>query len=175
MGTPGYQHGTIVPENKLQPIKSVLFVCTANQCRSPMAEVLFRDLVSTLDLDSDWCVASAGCWARPNNAATQTAVAVIQDRGIDLSEHLSQPVTEALLDSFNLILCMEEDHKRFIQRNFSSAREKTFLLYEMIGKEEEIWDPIGMSQNAYENTANEMLGIMSEGFEKISMLAGTLT
>jgi hypothetical protein len=59
--------------------------------------------------------------------------------------------------------------------NFSSAREKTFLLYEMIGKEEEIWDPIGMSQNAYENTANEMLGIMSEGFEKISMLAGTLT
>jgi hypothetical protein len=49
--------------------------------------------------------------------------------------------------------------------------EKTFLLYEMIGKEKEIWDPIGMSQNAYENTANEMLGILTEGFERISSLA----
>jgi protein-tyrosine-phosphatase len=136
-----------------------------------MAEVLFRDLVSTLDPDTDWIIASAGCWARQNNTATQTAVAVIQDRGIDLSEHLSQPVTEALLDSFNLILCMEEDHKRFVQRNFSSAREKTFLLYEMIGKEQEIWDPIGMSPFAYENTANEMLRIMIEGFKRISDLA----
>jgi hypothetical protein len=66
---------------------------------------------------------------------------------------------------------MEEEHKRFIHRNFSSAMEKTFLLYEMIGKEKEIWDPIGMSQNAYENTANEMLGILTEGFERISSLA----
>lgn len=136
-----------------------------------MAEVLFRDLLFKLDSESDWHVASAGCWARPNNIATQTAVIVMQDRGIDLSEHLSQPVTEALLDNFNLILCMEEEHERFIQRNFSSAREKTFLLYEMIGKEKEIWDPIGMSQNAYENTANEMLGILTEGFERISSLA----
>ena len=136
-----------------------------------MAEVLFRDLLITLDPGANWHVASAGCWARPNNTATQTAVIVMQDRGIDLSEHLSQPVTEALLDNFNLILCMEEEHKRFIQRNFSSAWEKTFQLYEMIGKEKEIWDPIGMSQNAYENTANEMLGILTEGFEQISSLA----
>jgi protein-tyrosine phosphatase len=136
-----------------------------------MAEVLFRDLLTSIDPVADWHVASAGCWARPNNTATQTAVIVMQDRGIDLSEHLSQPVTEALLDNFNLILCMEEEHKRFIQRNFSSAWEKTFLLYEMIGKEKEIWDPIGMSQNAYENTANEMLGILTEGFERISSLA----
>lgn len=136
-----------------------------------MAEVLFRDLLTSIDPVADWHVASAGCWARPNNIATQTAVIVMQDRGINLSEHLSQPVTEALLDSFNLILCMEEEHKRFIHRNFSSAMEKTFLLYEMIGKEKEIWDPIGMSQNAYENTANEMLGILTEGFERISSLA----
>lgn len=160
-----------MPEKNPHPQKSVLFVCTANQCRSPMAEVLFRDLVSSLDPEANWHVASAGCWARPNNIATQTALIVMQDRGIDLSEHLSQPVTEALLDNFNLILCMEEEHKRLIRRNFSSAREKTFLLYEMIGKEKEIGDPIGMSQYAYEDTANEMLGIMTEGFEKISKLA----
>lgn len=136
-----------------------------------MAEVLFRDLVSKLDPDTVWNIASGGCWARPNNPATPTAVLVMQDRGIDLSEHLSQPVTEALLDSINLILCMEEEHKRHIQRNFPSAKDKTFLLYEMIGKEKEIWDPIGMSQNAYENTANEILEIMTEGFELISKKA----
>lgn len=95
----------------------------------------------------------------------------MQDRDIDISGHLSQPISEELLDRFNLILCMEDEHKRFIHRNFPSAQAKTFLLYEMIGKEQQIWDPIGMSQFAYENTANEMLRIMTDGFERISDLA----
>jgi protein-tyrosine phosphatase len=136
-----------------------------------MAEYLFRDLVYTLDPETDWHIASAGCWARPNNLATQTAVTVMQDREIDISGHLSQPITEDILNNFNLILCMEDEHKRFIQRNFPSTEQKTYLLYEMIGKEQEIWDPVGMSPFAYENTANEMLRIMTEGFKRISDLA----
>jgi protein-tyrosine-phosphatase len=136
-----------------------------------MAEVLFRDLVSNLDPETEWLISSAGCWARPNNAATQTAVEVMKDRGINLEDHLSKPVTEDLLDRYNLILCMEEEHKRVIQRNFPSAKDKTFLLYEMIGKNQEIWDPIGMSKLGYENTADEILKILNEGFEKISFLA----
>ncbi|MBM3137393.1 MAG: hypothetical protein FJZ98_04300 [Chloroflexi bacterium] len=136
-----------------------------------MAEFLFRNLVTSYDPGSTWQIASAGCWARPNNLATQTAITVMRDRGIDISEHLSQPITEELLDRYDLILCMEEEHKRFIHRNFPSAQTKTFLLYEMIGKAQEIWDPIGLSQFAYENTANEMLRIMTEGFERISDLA----
>lgn len=153
------------------PHKSVLFVCSANQCRSPMAEVLFKDLVSRLEPDVRWDVASAGCWGRPNNLATTTAIEVMKDRGLNLDDHLSQPVTEALLGKYHLVLVMEEEHKRFILRNFPDVGKNTHLLYEMVDKQKEIWDPVGMSKHAYENCAEEILRIMRESFQKISALA----
>ncbi|HUV16269.1 MAG TPA: low molecular weight protein arginine phosphatase [Pelolinea sp.] len=146
---------------------SILFICTANQCRSPMAEVLFKDLVSRKDRGEDWNIESAGCWARPGIPATDAAILVMVNRGLDLSEHASQPVTEALLEQFDLILCMETEHKQFIQRNFPSVRENTFLLSGMVGEKREIWDPVGMSLIDYEETANEILDILEKGFAKI--------
>jgi len=95
----------------------------------------------------------------------------MRDRGINLSDHLSQSMTEALLEKYHLVLVMEEEHKHHILRNFPTFSEKTFLLYEMVNKSQEIWDPVGMSKQAYENTADEMLRIMGEGFKKISALA----
>ena len=136
-----------------------------------MAEVLFKDLVSRLEPDVMWNIASAGCWARPNNLATTTAIEVMKDRGLNLDDHLSQPVTEALLDQYHLVLVMEEQHKGFILRNFPDVGKNTYLLYEMVDKQKEIWDPVGMSRQAYENTADEMLRIMKEGFKNISTLA----
>lgn len=136
-----------------------------------MAEVLFKDLVSQLDPNAGWEIASAGCWARLNNPATSTAIKVMKDRGINLSDHLSQPITEALLEKYQLILVMEEEHKRFILRNFHDVGKNTYLLYEMVDKLQEIWDPVGMSKQAYENTADEMLRIMRDGYKKISTLA----
>jgi len=136
-----------------------------------MAEVLFKDLVSQLDPETSWIINSAGCWARPNNPATSTAIEVMKDRGLNLNDHLSQPVTEALVEKYNLSLVMEEEHKRFIFRNFPDVAKNTYLLYEIVDKLQEIWDPVGMSKQAYENTADEMLRIMREGFKKISTLA----
>jgi protein-tyrosine-phosphatase len=136
-----------------------------------MAEVLFKDLTSKLDPDVKWDIDSAGCWARPNDPATSTAIGVMKDRDLNLNDHLSQPITDALLEKYALVLAMQEEHKRFILRNFPDAVGKTYLLYEMINRIQEIWDPVGMSKQAYANTADEMLRIMSEGFCKISELA----
>lgn len=160
-----------MPAGKSLTTKSVLFVCSANQCRSPMAEAFFKDMVSGIDPDTHWQIESAGCWARPGNPATYSAIEVLNLRGIDLSEHNSQPVTETLLENFNLILCMESEHKRYIQRNFSSAYEKTYLLTEMIGKSKEIWDPVGMTLEIYNHIADEIIEILDSGFEALSLLA----
>ena len=91
-------------------------------------------------------------------------------RGLDLSEHRSQPVTEALLAEFNLILCMQFDHRSTLRRNYPQAAERVFLLSEMSGKEQEIWDPVGYPLGLYQAAADEMLDYLVNGFEKILQL-----
>ena len=152
--------------------KSVLFVCAANQCRSPMAMVLFKDLVArSAEKLEDWRIESAGIWAVNGYFATNDANLVIKEMGLDLLVHRSQPITESLLNKFNLILCMEHDHVEFIKRNFPTAKDKIFLLSEMADQVQDIWDPVGHPYNAYEDTANEILGYLKKGFSKIIQLS----
>ena len=151
--------------------RSVLFVCSANQCRSPMAETLFRELVQKQNPSNfEWRIASAGCWASTGQPATATAVEAMRLRGLDLSEHRSQPVTEALLAAFDLILCMQYDHKATLRRNYPQAAERVFLLSEMSGEEQEIWDPVGYPLDLYQAAADEIMDYLSSGYEKILRL-----
>jgi protein-tyrosine-phosphatase len=137
-----------------------------------MAEVLFKNyLEESGETPGNWLVASAGLYAYPNYPATDNAESVMANHGLDLSNHRSQAVTESLLEKFNLILCMELNHKRTIKRNFPSAADKVFLLYEIVNENKEIWDPVGSSFSAYERTAGEILSIIKMGFEKIKNLA----
>ena len=87
--------------------------------------------------------------------------------GLVLHDHRSQPVTESLLDEFNLILLMENDQVKFVKRNFPKAKDKIFLMSEMAEQDQDICDPAGHSLDAYKNTANEILGLLEKGFSKI--------
>lgn len=155
-------------KGKLELKKSVLFVCAANQCRSPMAMVLFKDMAAKEgEKLEDWRIESAGIWAVTGYTATNFANLVMSEMGLDLYDHRSQPVTESLLDEFNLILCMENDQVKFIKRNFPKAKDRIFLLSEMAEQDQDIWDPAGHSLAAYKNTANEILELLEKGFSKI--------
>lgn len=147
---------------------SVLFICSANQCRSPMAEVIFRQILSESEYRLDeWLVGSAGCWAYNGFPATESAEIAVSEMGLDLSGHKSKGVSQSLLDKFNLVLCMEHDHKTTLQRNFPEAREKVFLLSEMTDEEQEIDDPIGLSLQDYLGTVEELRAYMNTGLERI--------
>lgn len=155
-------------ENK----KSILFVCTANLCRSPMAMALFRDLVSRQNAQPvNWRIESAGILAVEGYSATDFAIRTMKDLGLDLSDHLSQPATESLLDEFNLILCMESEHVSFLQCNFPGIKDKVFLLSEMAGKVEDVWDPVRQPLAAYKETAEKILAFLEGGFSKITKLS----
>ena len=83
---------------------SVLFVCTGNVCRSPMAEVLFIDHLKRSGLDpAQWQVGSAGTWTENGYPASSNSVEVMKERGLDLSQHNSRVVTADLLAQFDLI------------------------------------------------------------------------
>jgi len=137
-----------------------------------MAMALFSDLVNQNGEKPDqWRIESGGCWAVAGMPATQTAITAMNARGLTLENHRSRSITESLLYQFKLILCMEFDHKISLQRKFPSCRQRIFLLSEMVNKDMEIQDPVGLPLDIYQKTADEMLDILQKGFEKIKRLS----
>lgn len=148
---------------------SVIFVCTANICRSPMAEALLK-LMLKGDKDH-WRVESAGTWAEGGMVASQKAQQVVASLGGDLSEHASRPVTRELLDDFDLILTMEQGHKEALCAEFPDLAPRVYRLREMVDQAGDIHDPYGSSVEDYQATAHAIARILEAGWEKISRLA----
>jgi protein-tyrosine-phosphatase len=150
-------------------MRSVLIVCTANQCRSPMAMAILRS--KTGQLPGEWKIESAGTWAAEGAPANQKTQQVVAELGLDLHDHKSRIVTREMVAAFNLILVMEAGQKEALQIEFPEAASRTFLLSEMIGLSFTIMDPVGGEIEGYRATAREIDQILTEGLVKIDTLA----
>jgi protein-tyrosine-phosphatase len=148
-------------------LKIILFVCTGNICRSPMAAAIMRDRIAQLGLESEVQVISAGVWAEDGVRASANGVAVLRLRGIDLAEHRSQQLTPALLRQANIALVMEEAHRRSIFYMAPEHLSKVFLLSEMAGGHDDVEDPYGGTVGEYAATADELIGLIDKGLPKI--------
>ncbi|MBR7554098.1 low molecular weight protein arginine phosphatase [Allobacillus sp. GCM10007491] len=133
----------------------VLFVCTGNTCRSPMAEAILKHKRPDLE------VQSAGVFAGHGQAANPKAIEALQEKGIDFN-HASQPLTKDLINWADLVLTMTEDHKVMLMSDYPSDRDKIFTLIEYVQPVHEentnisISDPIGLSIDTYIETLNEI-------------------
>jgi len=106
----------------------VLFVCTGNTCRSPMAEALFRHMANERGLDVE--VKSAGVAAFDGQAISAHAKNVLTQRGVDVQDFRSTSLDEDLVNWADLILTMTSQHKRMLLEAFPSAVDKTYALKE---------------------------------------------
>jgi protein-tyrosine phosphatase len=147
---------------------SVLFVCTANVCRSPMAMAIFRNLVQ--GDQEDWEVASAGTLAIEGLPVASKALFVLRSKGLDISDHRSQPVTQELIDRFDLILTMEKNQKEALTVEFPKKAKRIYLFSEMIGLVYDVPDPVGKSLVNFQNTYNEIEQTLTMGLRKIRRL-----
>ena len=147
---------------------SILFVCTANVCRSPMAMAIFRKLVQ--DGHEEWEVASAGIWAIEGMPATSKAQTLLLSKGLDISDHMSQPVSQELIDRFDLILTMEKNQKEVLTVEFPRKAKRIYLLSEMIGLVYDVPDPIGKSLEDFQKTYREIEQTLKMGMHKIRRL-----
>ncbi|MCU0509791.1 MAG: low molecular weight protein arginine phosphatase [Anaerolineae bacterium] len=148
-------------------MKTILFVCTANICRSPMAAGIMRDQLARLGLDSEVEVLSAGVWAEDGGRASSNGVAVLRLRGIDLAAHRSQPLTPALLRAANIVLVMEEAHRRSIFYMAPEQLSKVYLLSELAGGHSDVADPFGGSLEEYAATADELTALIEKGLPRL--------
>jgi len=135
-------------------VKNVLFVCTGNICRSPIAEGLFRRLIGNR---KDIEVVSAGVHAVRGQPPSLYAVQVCAEEGTDISGLRSQPLTATLVDQATHIFAMTGAHLETIQALFPHTAEKTFLLREFEEPGTTVWrevpDPIGLGREVYEHCA----------------------
>lgn len=149
----------------------ILFVCTANICRSPVAEGLLRQRLQEDGLYG-WTVSSAGTWAQQRRAAASTSIELLAERGIDISNHRAREVTAELLAAADLILCMEAGHAEALRVEFPEAAERIYLLSEMAGDKQNVDDPYGGPYQGYVKMVDELSQLIEAGLPRMIGLAG---
>ena len=154
---------------------SVLFVCTANQYRSPVAAACFHKLLQHQHAELGWRVGSAGAWTFSEQPVLPEAVQNAFLLGLKIESHRTQVVEQDLLKNYDLILVMEKGHKEAIGIEFPFTRQHIYLLSEMVdGIPFDIPDPFSSPGNTFQ-ILNDMCGLIQQGFPRIKQLAEELS
>jgi protein-tyrosine-phosphatase len=148
----------------------ILIVCTANICRSPVAEALLRERLAAQEPDA-WQISSAGTWASDGQPAARYSIELMDEQEIDISGHRSRPVSKALLREADLVLTMEEGHAEALKVEFPRHTGKIFLLTEMSDRHYSVPDPYGGPKSEYERMVREISGLIDQGLSRIVEIA----
>lgn len=138
----------------------IVVVCTANICRSPMAEgLLAHALAAETGPLKNLQVTSAGVAARSGEMVSENSVTALKKVGIDISGHRSRPLTQQMLDSALMVLCMTDSHRTIIELQAVPQPARLHLFREFLppGTHHEIADPYGGSLKLYEASRDEMV------------------
>src|SRR6266700_5410834 len=138
-------------------MKTILFVCTGNVCRSPMAEGIFRQAIRGR---GNYRVLSAGLGALEGQPPSSYAVQAVKELGIDISDRRSRALTPEMVQQADYIFGMTHSHIDTVMLLYPQAAEKTFLLREFDETldlfEKDISDPIGGSYEVYLNCRDQI-------------------
>lgn len=140
---------------------NILFICTGNSCRSPMAEHLFKKMLKDAHVTGVH-VKSAGVEPSGFDDMTPEAREVLEKEGVTGAHHKSQGVTKAMVDHADEIYAMEEYHRQLLIHKFPSAAPKVKLI-----NAKGIYDPYGRPLDWYKKTLKEIKEALEPLLKKI--------
>lgn len=165
----------VISEANLKRLASwmVVVVCTGNTCRSPMAETLLRKrladkLKQPIDKleDHGVLVLSAGIAAAPGGRAATEAIEIMKERGLDLSQHESQPLSDRLVRFADLILTMTRGHREAIVGHWPEAASRVFVISRNRG---DVADPIGGPPDLYRKCAEQIDAYLGDWVKELDL------
>ena len=142
-------------------MKKILFVCTGNTCRSPMAEVIFNSFAEEKGLD--WRAESAGLAAVGNRPASDNAIRAVAEIGLDLNAHRTRFLPSVDLNEYSLFVGLGEEHAAIL-RSMGIPSEFVRVLYRAPNTEDkydlrmDIVDPYGGDLDAYRKCRDDITG-----------------
>jgi protein-tyrosine-phosphatase len=151
---------------------SILFVCTANLYRSPLAAAFLRAALKDDPSGNEWVIDSAGTWTKSGTPIHSQTIEDGHHFGLEVRTHRSKQITAQLLSRYDLILVMETGHKEALQIEFPDQSKKIHLLSEVVdGLTYDIPDPFSSEGKHDRDVANELHKIIIRGYKKIFAMA----
>ena len=139
---------------------TIVTVCTANICRSPMAMALLQHaLAAQPEPLRSLKVISAGVAARSGDPVSENSVTAMKKVGLNIAGHVSRPLTQEMLDAALMVLCMTESHRAMIRLQAQPPPKNLFLFREFMPQrgDKEIGDPYGGPLRLYETARDELV------------------
>jgi len=145
----------------------LLFVCTGNTCRSPMAEYFAKNYIQENDLE-EFEVNSAGINAVTGEKASSEAIEVMKEKGIDITGHKSKMLMEADLKESDRVFAMTSSHKEVIEDMYGYEEVYTLKHFVQSCEDCDILDPYGYDIDKYRETRDEIEYAVKELLKKLS-------
>lgn len=142
----------------------VLFVCTANTCRSPMAEEIFNKLINSSDIVAQ----SAGITIVPGSFVTEKSAELIKEElNVDVKDKQAIQLNDSMIKNSDIILTMTNYGRDFIKENYPNYKDKVFSICEYAGVKGEVTDPYGSTVSVYQKIYKELEGVMPLLIDKL--------
>ena len=150
----------------IRKVMRILFVCTGNSCRSPMAELYFNSEVQKRNI-SNLEALSAGVAAFSGDTISVNAASVMAENAIVSDGFRSRRFTPLLADECDLIVCMGESHRRAVLAEYPECKDKICLLMDLISGGD-VPDPFGGDVDRYRKVFAEMRPALDALIERVS-------